>query len=66
MSRKPVIGITMGDPAGNGPEITIKALQHQDLYDHCNPIVIRDAKILEQAALFVGYPEIRIHRCKEV
>ena len=66
MSRKPVIGITMGDPAGNGPEITIKALQHQDLYDHCNPIVIGDAKILEQAALFVGYPEIRIHRCKEV
>ena len=25
MSEKPIIGITMGDPAGNGPEITVKA-----------------------------------------
>ena len=26
MSEKPIVGITMGDPAGNGPEITVKAL----------------------------------------
>ena len=45
--KKPVIGITMGDPAGNGPEITIKALAHAGLYDRCAPIVVGDAAILE-------------------
>ena len=43
--RRSVIGITMGDPAGNGPEITVKALAHADLYDRCRPIVVGDAKI---------------------
>ena len=62
--KKPVIGITMGDPAGNGPEITIKALAHAGLYDRCAPIVVGDAAILEQAARFVGRQDMTIHRCK--
>lgn len=66
MSKKPIVGITMGDPAGNGPEITIKALSKADLYDRCNPIVVGDAKILEQATHFVGRPDIKIHRCEKV
>lgn len=56
MNEKPIVGITMGDPAGNGPEITVKALAHEDLYDRCRPIVVGDAKMLEQAARFVGRP----------
>ena len=64
--KKPVIGITMGDPAGNGPEITIKALAHAGLYDRCAPIVVGDAAILEQAARFVGRQDMTIHRCKKV
>jgi 4-hydroxythreonine-4-phosphate dehydrogenase len=64
--RKPIIGITMGDPAGNGPEITVKALLHQDIYDRCCPIVIGDAKMIEQAARFVERPDVRIHRCSSV
>ncbi|MCI9195386.1 MAG: 4-hydroxythreonine-4-phosphate dehydrogenase PdxA [Angelakisella sp.] len=66
MMKKPVIGITMGDPAGNGPEITIKALAHAGLYDRCAPIVVGDAAILEQAARFVGRQDMTIHRCKKV
>lgn len=66
MNEKPIIGITMGDPAGNGPEITVKALSHARLYDSCCPIVVGDAKMIEQAARFVGHPEIRIHRCETV
>ena len=66
MNKKPIVGITMGDPAGNGPEITIKALAHEDLYQRCNPIVIGDAKILEQATRFVNRPEIKIHVCEKV
>lgn len=66
MNKKPIVGITMGDPAGNGPEITIKALARADLYDRCRPIVVGDAKILEQATRFVGRPDIKIHRCAKV
>lgn len=66
MDKKPIVGITMGDPAGNGPEITIKALAHADIYDRCNPIVVGDANMLEQAKGFVHMPEINIHRCEKV
>lgn len=66
MDKKPIIGITMGDPAGNGSEITIKALDHEELYERCNPIVVGDAKILEQAKGFVGRPDIKIHICEKV
>lgn len=66
MSEKPIIAVTMGDPAGNGPEITIKALSHTDIYDRCRPIVVGDTKILEQAKCFVNRPDIRIHRCDSV
>jgi 4-hydroxythreonine-4-phosphate dehydrogenase len=43
---KPIIGITLGDVAGIGPEIIVKALSHQAVYDKCRPIVIGDKKIL--------------------
>ncbi|AST93538.1 4-hydroxythreonine-4-phosphate dehydrogenase PdxA [Sutcliffiella cohnii] len=45
---KPVIGITMGDAAGIGPEIIVKSLTDKDIYDRCQPIVIGDAKMLER------------------
>ncbi len=66
MTDKPIVGITMGDPSGNGPEITVKALAHADVYDRCRPIVVGDAKMIEQAARFVGRPDIQIHRCEKV
>ena len=52
MSYKPIVGITMGDPAGNGPEITVKALAHAEIYDRCRPIVVGDVKMIEQAKEF--------------
>lgn len=50
MTKKPIIGITMGDAAGVGPEIIVKALQHKELYERSHPIVIGDAKMLKRAA----------------
>ncbi|HZG70194.1 MAG TPA: 4-hydroxythreonine-4-phosphate dehydrogenase PdxA [Chondromyces sp.] len=50
---KPVIAITMGDAAGVGPEIIIKALENQMVYDMCRPIVIGDSTILKRALAFV-------------
>lgn len=66
MNNKPIVGITMGDPAGNGPEITVKTLAHLDVYDRCCPIVVGDVKMIEQAAHFVGRSDIKIHRCEKV
>lgn len=51
---KPVIGITMGDGAGVGPEIILKSLQNQEIYDLCNPFVIGDSKILNRAKAYVN------------
>lgn len=45
----PVIGITMGDPAGIGPEIIIKALNDPHLYTICRPLIIGDSHIIKKA-----------------
>jgi 4-hydroxythreonine-4-phosphate dehydrogenase len=45
----PIVGITMGDPAGVGPEVVMKALARPDAYAFCRPLVIGDAKQLERA-----------------
>ncbi|KUO76757.1 MAG: 4-hydroxythreonine-4-phosphate dehydrogenase [Clostridia bacterium BRH_c25] len=50
----PIIGISMGDPAGIGPEITAKALAEKSVYEICRPIVTGDAAAMEQAALIAG------------
>ncbi|MEN9981487.1 MAG: hypothetical protein RL542_1274 [Bacteroidota bacterium] len=47
---KPKIGISMGDPAGIGPEIIIKTLALNQVYSQCNPLVVGDAAVLEREA----------------
>ena len=49
MTKRPIIGVTMGDPCGNGPEITIKALSDPELYRKGRPIVIGDAACMQYA-----------------
>jgi len=45
----PIVGITMGDPAGVGPEVVMKALARADAYKLCRPLVIGDKRQLERA-----------------
>ena len=59
--NKPVIGITMGDPASIGPEITVKALSLEEIYHKCRPLVIGDANVMEAAVRIVGKDGIKIH-----
>ncbi len=51
---KPVLGITMGDATGCGPEIIVKSLGESRFYDMSRPVVIGDAKIMERAVKIVG------------
>ena len=46
---KPVLGITMGDAAGIGPEVIVKALADKRIYELAHPIVIGDKKIMQRA-----------------
>ncbi len=49
---RPIIGITMGDPAGIGAEVTVKALNRKTLYRQCIPVVIGDYAAIEEAIHF--------------
>ena len=51
---RPLLAITLGDPAGIGPEIILKTLGHSDIFDRCRPLVIGDRRMLEQAAPWVA------------
>lgn len=51
---KPIIAITMGDPAGIGPEVIVKALASPEIYAIGRPIVIGDARRLRRAAEICG------------
>lgn len=53
MSR-PIVLVTMGDPAGIGPEIIIKALGEPEIHALCRPIVIGDAARMRSAARLCG------------
>lgn len=51
---RPKLAITMGDPAGIGPEIIVKALALEETYKKCNPLVTGDAKIMKMAVEQLG------------
>lgn len=46
--NKPLIGITMGDPTGIGPEIAVKSLNLKKIYSICEPVIIGDADVIRQ------------------
>ena len=51
---KPILAITMGDPAGIGPEIIVKALNNKETYGKCRPLVTGDASVMEWAVRQLG------------
>jgi len=55
-ARVPVLGITMGDPAGVGPEITAKALAHAEVTAACRPVVIGDRSVMAATLALLRSP----------
>ncbi|MFQ6077578.1 MAG: 4-hydroxythreonine-4-phosphate dehydrogenase PdxA [Thermodesulfobacteriota bacterium] len=51
---RPLIGISVGDPAGIGPEITAKALSLPEIYDICRPLAVAETEIMKDAVKFSG------------
>lgn len=57
---KPLIAVTMGDPAGIGPEIVARTLDDKEIFNIARCIVIGDRKIMEKAIQIVG-ADLKIH-----
>ena len=51
---KPLVAIPIGDPAGVGPEITVKALALKEILDAARCVVVGDRKIIENAVKITG------------
>lgn len=50
--ERPLLAITMGDAAGIGPEIIVKALARPEVLEMCRPLVIGDVAIMENHLRF--------------
>lgn len=58
--RKPVTAITMGDPAGIGPEIVVGTMLDASIHACCKPFVIGSQVIMQRAAGVLG-KELKYH-----
>lgn len=52
----PILAITMGDPAGIGPEIVVRALNDKETYSKCRPLVTGDAGVISMAIRILNLP----------
>ncbi|HEX3559440.1 MAG TPA: 4-hydroxythreonine-4-phosphate dehydrogenase PdxA [Pyrinomonadaceae bacterium] len=52
--RRPRVGITMGDPAGIGPEVVLKAVAEREVLEACAPVIVGDAQLLAHTARTLG------------
>lgn len=59
MPFKPLVAITAGDPAGIGPEISLKALACASIYEKCRPLVIGSKASMLQAGKLVSGSRLR-------
>lgn len=61
---KPLIAIPMGDPAGVGPEIVVKALINQDVKERARCVVVGDKNVLENA-IYITKSNLNINLINE-
>jgi len=52
--NKPFVAITMGDPAGIGPEVTAKALKDEWVWQRCRPVVVGSTRALDASIKTTG------------
>ena len=62
---RPLIAITMGDPAGIGPEIIAKALSDPLVYEACRPVVVGDGSAMRMG-IEVAKSRLSVHKVREL
>jgi len=60
---KPILGLTLGDAAGVGPEVVVGALASEDVFQICRPLVLGDVGAIEQAIHLIN-PNLKINVLK--
>lgn len=65
MRDKIILAITMGDPAGIGPEIAAKTLNEVSVYEACNPLLVGNAQVMAEAIRLSGL-QLEINAIQQV
>ena len=52
--KKPIIAITIGDPAGIGAEIAVRALGNEEIYKISKPVIIGSRCVIDDASKFIS------------
>ncbi len=60
--EKPIVAVTMGDPAGIGPEICAACMVDAEIFRKVNPILIGDERVLQQALKLKNINDIKINK----
>lgn len=66
MSDRPIIGISMGDPAGCGPELSVKVMRNPDIYKMCRPVVVGDAQMIEDSLRILKDTTTKVNRISSI
>lgn len=66
MSKLPIIGISLGDVNGIGPEVVIKTLLDNRIADYCTPVVYGSPKIISYWKKAINHPDFNIHIIKNI
>ena len=57
-SHKPLLAVTLGDPAGSGPELITRAFREPEVRAVCRPVVIGDAATVRSALAITKMPSV--------
>ena len=63
--KRPILGISIGDPGGIGPEITAKALNEKNIYELARPVVVGDYRVMEDVLKFTDV-KLTLNSVREV
>ncbi len=66
MKQLPILGITMGDVCGIGPEIAVKALKEAHTYQTCRPVLIGDERVVRRAMKAVQAENLRLNPVDDI
>jgi 4-hydroxythreonine-4-phosphate dehydrogenase len=64
--HKPIIGITLGDFNGVGPEVTLKALSNNTILKMCTPVIYGSVKVLSKYRKLLNLEEWTLHPVKSI
>jgi 4-hydroxythreonine-4-phosphate dehydrogenase len=64
--HKPIIGITLGDFNGVGPEVTLKALSNNTILKMCTPVIYGSVKVLSRYRKLLNLEEWTLHPVKSI